>query len=46
MNHSPFEGLHETLSVSLDPTSFEDNRRKASHERLREFHDDFQDLRT
>ena len=44
MNHSPFEDLHETLSVSLDPASFEDNRRKDFHERLREFHDDFKDL--
>ena len=39
---SLIEDLHETLSVSLDPASFEHNLRKAFHERLRAIHDDFQ----
>ena len=42
MIHSLFEDLHESLSVAQDLASFEDNRRKAFHELLRAFHDDFQ----
>ena len=42
MTHFPFEDLHEFLSISQVLASFEDNHRKAFHELLREFHDDFQ----
>jgi hypothetical protein len=42
VNHFVFEDHHETLSVFLDLDSFEDNHRKASHDHLRGFHDDFQ----
>ena len=42
MTHSLFEDLHEPLSISQVLASFEDNRRKAFHELLRAFHDDFQ----
>ena len=38
----PFEDLHEPLSISQDLASFKDNHRKAFHELLREFHDNFQ----
>ena len=38
----PFEDLHEPISISQVPASFEDNRRKAFHERLRAIHDEFQ----
>ena len=38
----PSEDLHEPLSISQDLASFEDNHRKAFHELLRAFHDDFQ----
>ena len=41
-----FEDLHEPLSISQDLASFEDNHRKAFHELLRAFHDDFQVTRT
>ena len=46
VNRSLFEDLHETLSVSLDLASYEYNHRKASHEWMRGFHDDFQVLHT
>ena len=42
VTRSLFEDLHEPLSSSQVLTSFEDNRRKAFHELLRAFHDDFQ----
>ena len=42
MTRSLFEDLHEPLSISQDLASFEDNHRKAFHELLRAFHDDFE----
>ena len=41
MTHSLFEDLSEPLSISQVLASFEDNLRKAFHELLRAFHDDF-----
>ena len=42
VNRFQFKDHHEALSDSLDPTSFADNRRKASHDQLREYHDDLE----
>ena len=46
MTHSLFEDLHEPLSIAQALASFEDNHRRAFHEWLRAFHDDFQVLGT
>ena len=34
MTRSPFEDLHDPISIVQVPASFEDNRRKAFHERV------------
>ena len=46
MNRDPSEDLHDSLLASQDLAFFEEIHKKASHDQIREFYDDFKGCQT
>ena len=46
MNRAPSEDLHNSLLASQDLAFFEEIHKKASHDRLKVFHDDLEGYQT